>query len=110
MVVRRGIALYPSPPSVPEQISGIPSKSVIIALEASRFTYGPEVLYVKAGQNVTIQITDVDAVHGIQIPALQISGTKKVTFVAPAPGTYAFSCPTMCGSGHREMKGSLIVK
>ncbi|MSS74590.1 hypothetical protein EXS73_00015 [Candidatus Pacearchaeota archaeon] len=119
------IALYPSPVEVAQVIAGtsstpsfiatsLPADSrsslVIVSVEASQFTYTPKVVRVKSGQNVTIQITNVDTVHGLRIPALAISGTKSVNFIAPAPGTYEFSCPTMCGSGHREMQGTLVVE
>ena len=118
-------ALYPSPVEVAQVIAGtsstpsfiatsLPADSrsslVIVSVEASQFTYTPKVVRVKSGQNVTIQITNVDTVHGLRIPALAISGTKSVNFIAPAPGTYEFSCPTMCGSGHREMQGTLVVE
>lgn len=113
VVVYGGMALYPSPEEVAQDIAGtttVSGESVTVALEASQFTYTPTVVRVKSGQNVTIQITNVDTVHGLRIPALGVSGTKSVNFIAPAPGTYDFSCPTMCGSGHREMKGSLVVE
>lgn len=83
---------------------------LVLTLEATRFTYTPSVLRVKIGQNVTIQVINTDQTHGIRIRELGISGTKSINFIAPAPGMYEFSCPTMCGSGHGDMHGTLIVE
>jgi heme/copper-type cytochrome/quinol oxidase subunit 2 len=33
-----------------------------------------------------------------------------VDFVASTPGSYRFKCSEYCGSGHRGMKGRLVVQ
>jgi cytochrome c oxidase subunit 2 len=99
-------AVITAPPSAPS-----PSvEEVVLDVEASRFTYTPNTLRVKSGQNITIRVTNIDQTHGIRIRDLGLSGTKSITFIAPAPGRYAFSCPTMCGDGHGDMQGTLIVE
>lgn len=111
LVVYGGIALYPSPAEIAESIAGTsPRNAVTIALEASCFADTPEIVRVTSGQNVTMVIANVDTIQGVHIPALNVSGTREVTFIAPAPGTYEFFYPIICDSGHREMKGSLIVE
>ena len=43
------------------------------------------------------------------IPDLGVSGIDSVEFTADKAGTFEFRCPTMCGQGHMNMKGTLIV-
>ncbi len=83
---------------------------VTFTLEAQRFMYTPNTVKVKSGQNVTITVVNVDTTHGIRIPTLNLQDTKTINFIAPAPGSYPFSCPTLCGSGHKDMQGTLVVE
>ncbi|MBM3232673.1 cytochrome C oxidase subunit II [Candidatus Pacearchaeota archaeon] len=82
----------------------------IINVKAERFTYAPSLIKVKKGEKVRLVVENVDTAHGIMISELSVSGIDSVEFIADKAGTYEFRCPTMCGSGHREMKGKLIVE
>lgn len=81
-----------------------------ITLDASRFQYSPGTITVNKGDHVHIVINNVDTTHGIAIPDFGVSGVDSVDFVADKTGTFTFKCPTMCGSGHRTMTGTLIVQ
>lgn len=78
-------------------------------IEAFRFGYKPDTLTVKQGERVTITIVNKDTLHGLRIPDLGVSGETSVTFVADKTGTYKWFCNAFCGSGHRDMSGTLIV-
>lgn len=80
-----------------------------IVLQASRFQYEPGTITVNKGDRVKIIVNDTDTKHGIAIPDFGVSGTGSVEFTADKAGTFEFHCPTMCGPGHREMAGTLIV-
>lgn len=82
----------------------------IINVKAARFDYTPDTIRVKQGERVRIVVENSDTMHGIAIPDLGLMGRDSLEFTATQPGTYEFECPTMCGSGHREMKGTLIVE
>ena len=82
----------------------------IITLDASRFDYSPGTITVNKGDHVRIIINSVDTTHGIAIPDFGVSGIESVDFIADKSGTFDFHCPTPCGSGHRDMKGTLIVQ
>lgn len=86
------------------------SENVVINLAASRYEYSPATIRVKKGQHVKIIVNNIDTQHGITIPALNLRGMNSVEFDAMNAGTYEFKCPTMCGTGHREMKGTLIIE
>jgi len=81
----------------------------IIQVNATSFEYSPNVITVKKGDPVKIIINDVDKTHGIAVPDLGVNGIGSVEFTPDKIGTFSFRCPTYCGSGHREMTGTLIV-
>jgi heme/copper-type cytochrome/quinol oxidase subunit 2 len=84
-------------------------------VEASRFAYTPSILKVKVGDQVTIDLTSVDVVHGLSIDGydLEINAdpgqTARLTFTADRPGTYRLRCSVTCGSMHPFMIGKLQV-
>jgi heme/copper-type cytochrome/quinol oxidase subunit 2 len=87
-----------------------------IALEAYRYDWSEPTITVKSGEIVRIVATSKDVTHGLAIPQInfnmQIQPGQTTTgeFQAPAPGEYAFGCSVMCGSGHNNMQGKLVVK
>ncbi len=82
----------------------------VFKIEASRFQYSPGTITVKKGDHVKIIIDNKDTTHGISIPGYSVSGLDSVEFVADKVGTFEFHCPTFCGSGHKEMAGTLVVE
>jgi heme/copper-type cytochrome/quinol oxidase subunit 2 len=87
-----------------------------IEVKASRFSFTPSRLEVKAGVPVELHIVSTDGTHGIAIPGLdikqQLDQGKEVvvSFTAARAGQYPFRCSVMCGQGHLDMKGQLIVE
>ncbi len=82
----------------------------VITIDAVRWQYAPETITVKKGDKVKIIVTNKDTAHGIAIPDFGVSGADSVEFTADKTGTFEFHCPTYCGQGHKEMKGTLIVE
>ena len=85
-------------------------------VRASRFKFEPAVLEVTEGDTVVLTLRSADTTHGLAIKALGVkivipkSGEPvQVRFVAPRAGTFDFTCSEYCGSGHRRMKGQLVV-
>lgn len=83
---------------------------------ASRFKFEPEVLEVNEGDRVSVTLRSADTAHGFAIKKLKVKapipkGGEPVTveFVASQPGTFEIACSEYCGSGHRKMKGKLVV-
>lgn len=79
-------------------------------IKAFRFGYSPDTINVNKGDKVKITIENTDTKHGIRIPSLGLAGNDVVEFSADTAGEFEWLCNVMCGSGHREMKGKLIVK
>lgn len=85
-------------------------------ITAARFRFEPAQIEVRAGDVVELVLRSADTDHGIAIKALGIkAGIPKggaavsVSFVAGRPGRFEFQCSEYCGSGHKRMKGELVV-
>lgn len=82
---------------------------------ASQFAFDPDTITVDKGDTVIIHVTSADVPHGFAIEGYNVNvafdkgETKTVTFVADKAGTFQFFCSVPCGSGHRSMKGQLVV-
>jgi len=81
----------------------------------SKFQYEPNTIQVTAGEPVRLVLRSKDSVHGFSIATLKIAATipkggepVTIEFVAPPPGRYDIACDEFCGSGHGQMKASLI--
>ncbi len=83
---------------------------------AKNWFFEPSAITVNKGDRVKLIITSVDVIHGFALPDFGINinlepdKTQTVEFVASKVGTFTFYCSVYCGSGHRDMKGQLIVK
>ena len=89
---------------------------VQIDMTANDFKFDPSTITVNKGDKVKIKVTSTDVNHGISIPDYGISQkvdvgkTETIEFIADKSGEFTFFCNVFCGSGHKEMKGKLIVK
>lgn len=83
---------------------------------AKQWAFEPSTIRVKQGEHVVLRVTSTDVEHGFTLDAYGIEETlepfKPVTieFIASKKGTFTFFCHVYCGSGHGNMKGTLIVE
>ncbi|MDP2750763.1 MAG: cupredoxin domain-containing protein [Nanoarchaeota archaeon] len=95
-----------------------PSQAVVkeFSINAFKFGFDPSTIEVNKGDTVRITLSSSDVGHGFALKEYGISETfskgetKTVEFVADKEGTFTFYCNVYCGSGHGDMKGTLIVK
>jgi cytochrome c oxidase subunit 2 len=103
-----------------------------IEVSAKKYEFTPSEIHVRKSAHVRLKITATDRDHGIEVnvfpqgsdkksaPGLKFSVEKPsfklpandaqiIEFTADQPGTYEFKCSAFCGSGHRGMKGQIIV-
>ena len=80
------------------------------SVEASRFKYSPDIITVNKGDKVKINVNNLDTMHGIRIPDIQVSGDELIEFTADKSGEFIWYCNVFCGDEHKAMKGKLIVK
>jgi len=92
------------------------SNIVKISMVAKQWEFDPATVTVKEGDKVRLTIKSIDVAHGFTIPDFDVSQrlepgkTEIVEFTADKKGTYTFFCSVACGTGHRSMKGSLVVE
>ncbi|KKP67701.1 MAG: cytochrome c oxidase subunit II [Candidatus Roizmanbacteria bacterium GW2011_GWA2_35_19] len=83
---------------------------------AKQWSFDPALIKVKQGDKVRLKITSVDVSHGIAIPDFDVKADLKpnvettVDFTADKKGEFTFFCSVLCGQGHTEMSGKLIVE
>jgi len=88
----------------------------VIKIEARKFRFAPNVIEVKKGEDVVLELTAVDFPHGFSLPDFKIRADLimdkpvRVKLKPDKEGQFGFLCDNFCGSGHEEMAGTLIVK
>jgi cytochrome c oxidase subunit 2 len=87
-----------------------------IEIAASRYVFEPAVVEVRRGETVEIVARSKDTDHGLAIKALGVKlaipkggAAASATFVADKAGRFPIECSEYCGSGHKRMKGELVV-
>lgn len=89
----------------------------VITIEASKFSYKPEIIEVNEGDIVTIKLISTDVHHGLYIDGYElktdaIPGQEEgsITFIANKTGKFAMRCSVTCGAFHPYMISYLKVK
>jgi cytochrome c oxidase subunit 2 len=85
-------------------------------ITAARYQFTPAQIEVRQGETVELVLRSADTDHGLEIKALKLKvaipkgGTPvSASFVASRAGRFPILCSEYCGSGHRRMRGELIV-
>jgi len=87
-----------------------------IQVTLRKYEFNPGSLRVRKGEQVKLVMTAVDHDHGFKIDDFNINQkipkgtTVVVEFTADKTGTFQFRCSNVCGLGHRNMKGTLVVE
>ena len=87
-----------------------------IKVVMKKYSIEPEVIRVKSGEVVELEVSTLDVEHGFDIADLGIKepvqkGKAAVfTFKAPAKGEYQITCGIICGPHHEDMKARLVVE
>ena len=87
---------------------------------ARRFAFEPATIEVTEGDHVRLIVRSADGPHGVEIKQFKVKkavprakpGDSPITieFVASTPGTFPILCSEYCGSGHKDMTGTLVVQ
>ncbi|NDK10210.1 hypothetical protein GW846_05550 [Candidatus Gracilibacteria bacterium] len=92
------------------EISQDNSSQKIITLDATKWQYSSDEIYINSGNNVTINVNNIDTLHGIAIPDLMLVGKENIEFQIDEPGEYVYRCAYYCGDGHEDMTGVITVE
>ena len=87
-----------------------------IQVTLRKYEFNPGSLRVRKGEQVKLVMTAADHDHGFKLDDFNINQkipkgtTVVVEFTADKAGTFQFHCSNVCGFGHRNMKGTLVVE
>jgi cytochrome c oxidase subunit II len=87
-----------------------------IQVTLTKYKFSPGSLRVRKGERVKLVLTAADHDHGFKLDDFDINQkipkgpTVVVEFTADRAGTLQFRCSSVCGIGHRGMKGTLVVE
>ena len=86
-----------------------------IQVTLRKYEFTPGSLRVRKGEQVKLLMAAADHDHGFKLDDFNINQkipkgtTVVVEFTADKAGTFQFRCSSVCGLGHRNMKGTLVV-
>jgi cytochrome c oxidase subunit 2 len=97
--------------------AGTPMRGVHeIQVTLKKYEFSPGSLRVRKGEQVKLIMAAADHDHGFKLDDFNINQkipkgtTVVVEFTADKAGTFQFRCSSVCGLGHRGMKGTLVVE
>jgi cytochrome c oxidase subunit 2 len=88
----------------------------VIAVTAKRFEFEPKEIHVAKDEPVVLQVKSEDVTHGFFSRPLgfdeDLSPDKavRIPLKTATPGTYVIICDHFCGSGHGNMKMTIVVQ
>jgi len=104
-------------PSTTDHDQSTTSQSnITFSIIAKNFDFTPATIKVKKGDHVILRVKSTDITHGFALPEFGINQPLKpgeeqtIEFDATKSGNFEFFCSIYCGSGHNDMKGTLIVE
>ena len=87
-----------------------------MTVTAKRFEFVPPSITLKRGETVRLVVTSEDVTHGFFLRALKIDTdivpgeTRELTVTPQNVGTFTAICHHFCGSGHGNMKLTVVVE
>lgn len=81
-------------------------------VRAVKYHFDIQEIRVKQGDTVEITLENLKGYHTLKIEGynIEVKKSRPVSFVADKKGSFVFRCGVICGSGHEEMTGLLIVE
>lgn len=80
-------------------------------------TWSPGTIHVTQGDTVHLRLTSDDVAHGFLLEGYDVTVDTVypgkytyVEFAADKAGTFGFTCTRICGEGHHQMWGELVVE
>jgi cytochrome c oxidase subunit 2 len=103
-------------PQVAKDATTRPQAVHEIQLTLRKYEFNPGSLRVRKGERVKLVMTAADHDHGFKLDDFDVNQkipkgtTVVVEFTADKAGTFQFRCSNVCGLGHKNMKGTLVVE
>src|SRR5437763_15109221 len=96
-------------------VAAAPSETVVQVV-AKRFDYTPNVIKLKKGVPVVLELTTKDVVMGFSVPDFHCRAdilpdkVARLRIVPDNTGTFSLVCDICCGTGHEDMEGTIVVE
>jgi cytochrome c oxidase subunit II len=87
----------------------------VVEISAKRFEFAPNTITLKKGEPVTIRMTASDHSHGLFVKPLGLDldaapgKPDEATITPTQAGQFLAICDDYCGSGHGNMKMTIVV-
>jgi len=81
-----------------------------ITLNATKWKFDKTEIRVKKGENVKIKVNNIDWLHWIAIPWMQLMDDNEIKIDTSKPWTYTYQCLNYCWEWHANMTGTLIIE
>jgi heme/copper-type cytochrome/quinol oxidase subunit 2 len=87
-----------------------------ISVVMKKYDIQPNVIHVKSGEPVELDVTTADVQHGLDVPDLGIKEsvqpgrTTRINFTPKTKGEFRVVCGVICGPHHEDMVGKLVVE
>ena len=94
--------------------SGPPN--TVIKVVMKKWAIEPSRIVVPQGARVELVVSTADVEHGLGVTGLDINEPVQpgkpavIRFLAQTPGTYPMRCSILCGKGHKDMLGQIIIE
>jgi len=92
----------------------VPALHLRVAMR--KFAIEPNVIRVKQGENVILDVSTKDVQHGFQVEQLGINEPVQpgkqieVALDTKKRGEFKMECSIICGVGHNDMTGKIVVE
>lgn len=94
-----------------------PSKAPIhVQVTMRRFEIEPNVIRVKQGENVVLDVSSKDVEHGFEVEDLGINEPiqpgkpAQISLDTSKKGEFLVDCSILCGPGHDDMTAKIVVE
>lgn len=83
-----------------------------LEIVATNYSFDQQEYRVKAGDPIEFSLNNKEGRHAYEIKELgiNIQANKPQQYTIETPGEYEIACSIFCGSGHEDMKSTLIVE
>jgi heme/copper-type cytochrome/quinol oxidase subunit 2 len=101
----------PKEEKTPEKIE--PTGNVVeVNVKMTNFQFDTKEIKAKAGDTIKLTVANETGGHGFAIDefGVDVKGGETVEFIADQKGEFEYYCSLMCGTGHDNMVGKLIVE
>jgi cytochrome c oxidase subunit 2 len=91
------------------------SQPRLVKVTAERFHFTPNRIQLKKGEAVVLELTTLDVPMGFNAPAFKVRANilpdapAQVPLTPQQAGEFEFFCDIVCGSGHKDMRGVIVV-